>query len=159
MKIIILDRDGVINFDSADYIKSAAEWIPIPGSLEAIHLLTDHGYKIYIATNQAGIGRGILTLEALDGIHSKMTGLIEDQGGHVQGIFFCPHHPDELCECRKPGIGLLTRIADDSSANLWNQPFVGDSITDIMAASAMGCQPILVKTGKTRRYCRSKEKY
>ncbi len=147
MKIVILDRDGVINFDSPDYIKSTQEWIPIPGSIEAIRILSSHGFKIYIATNQAGVGRRIFTLNALKKIHGKMIDVIEKRGGRLQGIFYCPHHPDALCECRKPGIGLLKQIADHAGNNLENQPFVGDSLKDIQAARAMGCNPVLVKTG------------
>ncbi len=147
MTIVILDRDGVINFDSPDYIKSPAEWIPIPGSIEAIRLLTTLDCRIYIATNQAGIGRGIFSLEALEEIHEKMLGEIEKIGGQLQGIYYCPHHPDERCECRKPEIGLLTKIANHSGHDLRNQPFVGDSLRDVQAASSMGCKPVLVRTG------------
>ena len=147
MAVIILDRDGVINFDSADYIKSAAEWIPIPGSIEAINLLCRYGFRIYIATNQAGLARELFTLEDLQDIHRKLRSLVEAQGGKISGIFYCSHHPDKGCDCRKPGTGLLKQIASASGEDLRYQPFVGDSLKDIQAAIAMGCQPILVRTG------------
>jgi len=147
MKIIILDRDGVINFDSPDYIKSINEWHPIPGSIEAVRLLTQAGFSVYIVTNQAGIGRGIYSLTDLGAIHQKMLKVIESAGGKISAIYFCPHHPDDNCPCRKPGIGLLIQIAEHSDNSLIDQPFVGDSLKDIQAAKEMGCQPILVKTG------------
>ena len=147
MKVVILDRDGVINVDSPDYIKSPDEWKPISGSIEAISLLSNNGVKVYIATNQAGVARGLFSSEALDAIHQKMHRLVQAAGGEIQGVFYCPHHPKDLCDCRKPNIGLLEQIADDFGESLKSQPFVGDSIKDIEAARKMGCRPILVKTG------------
>ena len=146
-KIVILDRDGVINFDSDDYIKSVDEWRPIPHSAEAISLLYNHGYNVYVATNQAGIARGLFDLNTLNAIHARLNNLVESAGGKIEAIYYCPHHPDEHCQCRKPGTGLLSQIEDHSGQSLVGQPFVGDSLTDIQAALAMGCRPILVKTG------------
>lgn len=144
---VILDRDGVINHDSPDYIKSPEEWIPIPGSLEAIALLTEHGFDVFVATNQAGIARGILTLEALNDIHHKMQTEVEARGGRIRDIKFCPHHPNENCRCRKPKPGLLEQLARDHGLELTGNPYVGDSLKDLRAAEAAGCQPVLVLTG------------
>ena len=110
MQIVVLDRDGVINVDSADYIKSAEEWQPLPGSISAIAELHKKGYQIYIATNQAGLARGLFDLKALNQMHQKLVNLVEREGGAIAGVFFCPHHPDENCACRKPRPGLLQQI-------------------------------------------------
>ena len=146
-RIIILDRDGVINEDSADYIKTPSEWTPIPGSMEAIALLHQRGYKIYVATNQAGIARGKLSQISLQEIHEKMVRTIEKAGGKISGIQYCPHHPDEKCHCRKPEPGMLYKIAEETGAVLSGVPYVGDSLKDIQAAEAAGCRPVLVLTG------------
>jgi D-glycero-D-manno-heptose 1,7-bisphosphate phosphatase len=137
----------VINFDSAEYIKSADEWRPIPGSIEAIARLHKMNVKVYIATNQAGIGRGIFTEATLGEIHGKMLGLIESAGGKISGIQYCPHHPDEHCSCRKPEPGMLLAIADSTGIDITNQPFVGDTLKDLLAGEAAGCCPVLVLTG------------
>ena len=150
MAIVVLDRDGVINVDSAQYIKSVDEWIPLPGSIEAIAALSQNGYRVYIATNQAGLARKLFTLEDLTQMHNKLRRLVEESGGEISGIMFCPHHPDELCRCRKPNIGLLEAIALEANEDLIGQAFVGDSLKDIQAAISMGCKPILVKTGNGR---------
>ena len=144
---VILDRDGVINEDSMDYIKSADEWVPIPGSLEAIALLTSKHIDIYIATNQAGIARGKLTLDALDGIHKKLVHEVEAAGGRIIDIKFCPHHPDENCWCRKPNPGLLEDLATSHQLNLSEGCYVGDSLKDLRAAESAGCAGVLVLTG------------
>ena len=146
-KLVILDRDGVINFDSPDYIKHADEWRPIPGSLEAIALLTRAGFEVYVATNQAGIARGKLTEGALSGIHEKMLAAVAAHGGRIAGIEYCPHHPDEHCDCRKPAPGMLLAVSAASGIALTGQPYVGDSLKDLRAAEAAGCEPILVLTG------------
>lgn len=146
--LIILDRDGVINQDSDHYIKSPEEWIPIPGSLEKIASLSQKGYRIAVATNQSGVGRGLLSEEILEAIHDKFRYELKKLGGHVEGIFFCPHHPDEGCECRKPKPGLLLKIAQHCQTDIRKAWFVGDSRVDIEAARVVGCQPVLVKTGK-----------
>ena len=148
MKLIILDRDGVINEDSDDYIKSPAEWRPLPGSLEAILKLKNAGYRVVVASNQSGLARGLFDYDTLFAIHDKMTRMLADIGTHLDGIFFCPHGPNEGCACRKPGTGLLDDIGKRFGRSLRNIPFVGDSVTDIEAARAAGATPVLVRTGK-----------
>lgn len=145
--LIILDRDGVINHDSEFYIKSPEEWHPISGSLEAIALLTKAGHTLVIATNQAGVGRGYYSLEMLEKIHQKMLQLIEQKGGKIDHIYFCPHHPDDQCDCRKPKPGLLLQIQRDYSELFSGAIFVGDSLRDIQAAHAANCRAALVRTG------------
>lgn len=148
MKLIILDRDGVINVDSALYIKSPAEWKPLPGSLEAIARLNQAGYKVVIATNQSGIGRGLFDMDTLNAMHEKMHKALAVVGGRVDAIFYCPHTADEGCGCRKPQPGMFERIAKLYNQDLSGVPAIGDSLRDLQAASALGCAPILVKTGK-----------
>lgn len=145
---IILDRDGVINHDSDNYIKSVDEWLPIEGSIQAIANLYRHGYKIVVATNQSGLSRGYYTELDLQAMHTKMCDLVKDAGGEIEGIFYCPHKPEDQCECRKPKPGLLNDIETTYDINLHDAYFVGDSLKDIQAAMTKGCQPILVKTGK-----------
>ena len=144
---VILDRDGVINQDSVDYIKSADEWVALPGSLEAIALLTANKIEVYIATNQAGIARGKLTRDALDNIHKKLIREVEKAGGRIVDIKYCPHHPDEKCWCRKPNPGLLEGIAATYDLSLKEGCYVGDSLKDLKAAESAGCPGILVLTG------------
>lgn len=146
--LIILDRDGVINEDSDDYIKSPDEWIPIPGSLHAIAQLNRAGHQVVVATNQSGIARGLYSKATLKKIHAKMTKALEEVGGHLDGIFYCPHHPDENCLCRKPKPGLLLEIAKQYKTNWHDALFIGDSFKDIEAARAVNCKAMLVKTGK-----------
>jgi D-glycero-D-manno-heptose 1,7-bisphosphate phosphatase len=148
MKIAILDRDGVINKDSDQYIKSPDEWIAIEGSLKAIARLNHAGYRVYIATNQSGLGRGLFSIETLHDIHQKMMAEIQQEGGHVDAIFFCPHTPEDHCECRKPNAGLLLEIARRANQSLKDVPVFGDSYRDLVAAWAVEASPILVKTGK-----------
>lgn len=150
MPIVALDRDGVINVDSPHYIKSKGEWEPLPGSIEAIKALNDKGYRVYVATNQAGLARGLFQQSDLDEMHSKLESLVEAEGGHVSGIKYCPHHPDEKCQCRKPMPGLLRQIERASGESMKNQCFVGDSLKDIQAAMSIGAKPILVLTGNGR---------
>jgi D-glycero-D-manno-heptose 1,7-bisphosphate phosphatase len=144
---VILDRDGVINKDSVDYIKSADEWEALPGSLEAIALLTSNNIEVYIATNQAGVARGKLTLDALDRIHKKLLREVEISGGRISDIKYCPHHPDEKCWCRKPNPGLLEDIAAIHELSLKEGCYVGDSLKDLKAAESAGCLGVLVLTG------------
>jgi len=144
---VILDRDGVINQDSVDYIKSADEWVALPGSLEAIALLTSSKIEVYIATNQSGVARGKVTLDALDSIHKKLRREVERAGGGIVDIKYCPHHPDEKCWCRKPNPGLLEDIAATYQLNLKEGCYVGDSLKDLQAAESAGCPSILVLTG------------
>ena len=150
-RLVILDRDGVINEDSDEYIKSAEEWIPIPGSLEAIARLNHAGVRVVVATNQSGIGRGIFAAEELNRIHAKFQRTLARVGGHVDGIFFCPHAPQAKCQCRKPAPGLLRSISLRFGMPLTLIPFVGDSKSDVDAALASRAQPILVRTGKGLR--------
>lgn len=148
MKMIILDRDGVINEDSDDFIKSPDEWHPIPGSLEAIALLYQHGFTITVATNQSGIARGLFTIDALNQIHQKMQSNVQALGGKIDAIFYCPHGPNDECLCRKPKPGLLTQIATTYGISLENVPVIGDSLRDIQAGQISGALPYLVRTGK-----------
>lgn len=146
-KLIILDRDGVINADSPDYIRSADEWEPLPGSLDAIAALTQRGYRLVVATNQSGVGRGYFDIEALHHIHRKMLDAAASHGGIIEAVFFCPHRPEDNCACRKPAPGLLEQIADRLHHGLADVPVVGDSLRDIEAARAAGALPVLVRTG------------
>ena len=148
MKLVILDRDGVINYDSDVYIKSPEEWIPIPGSLEAIARLTQSGFTVTVATNQSGVARGLFDRATLESIHRKMTAAAEAKGGRLAGIFYCPHGPDDRCDCRKPKPGLLRQIEKHFGQSLTDVPSVGDSLRDLQAAQAVNARPILVCTGK-----------
>lgn len=151
MSLIILDRDGVINHDSDDFIKSPAEWEPIEGSLEAIARLNYAGYKVVVITNQSGIARGLLDVETLNRIHSKMHRVLAQVGGKIEAIFFCPHGPDGKCDCRKPKDGAYRELANRLRISLENTVAVGDSLRDIQAAQSAGAKPILVRTGKGER--------
>jgi D-glycero-D-manno-heptose 1,7-bisphosphate phosphatase len=151
MKLIILDRDGVINQDSAEYIKSPDEWTPIPGSLEAIARLNQDGYHVVVATNQSGIGRGLFEVAALNAIHEKMHKALGLVGGRIDAVFFCPHAQDAGCNCRKPRPGLLEDIAHRFNTELTGVPSIGDSLRDLQAAAAVDARPILVLTGKGRQ--------
>ncbi len=147
MQLIILDRDGVINYDSDDYIKSAEEWRPIPGSLEAIARLSHNNYRVVVASNQSGLARGKFDIDALNNIHEKMHNQLSQCGGIIEAIFFCPHGPDAGCECRKPKPGLFIDIANRLRNSLRGVTSVGDKLSDIEAARAAGANPVLVKTG------------
>ena len=154
MKLIVLDRDGVINEDSDAYIKSPEEWIPIAGSLEAIARLNRHGYRVVVATNQSGVARGLFTLDTLARIHRRMLEAVRDKGGEIDAIFFCPHGPDDQCRCRKPAPGLFEEIADRLKTSFEDVYAVGDSVRDLVAAKAVGARPALVRTGKGLRTLR-----
>ena len=147
MKPILLDRDGVINFESKYYIKSPDEWIPLPGSIEAIAALSQAGYTPIVITNQSGVGRGLYDIKTLDAIHEKMRQMIHAAGGTLAAVFYCPHTPDEFCLCRKPELGLFYQARDTFQIDLTNVWMVGDSLRDLQAAEKAGCQPVLVKTG------------
>jgi D-glycero-D-manno-heptose 1,7-bisphosphate phosphatase len=147
-KLVILDRDGVINFDSAQFIKSPAEWKPIPGSLEAIARLNQAGYRVVVATNQSGIGRSLFDMDTLNAIHEKMHKALFTVGGRIDAIFYCPHTADSKCECRKPKPGMYKRISETLNIDLQGIPTVGDSLRDLQAGAAVGCTPMLVRTGK-----------
>lgn len=146
--VVILDRDGVINEDSEHYIKSLEEWRPIPGSIEAMARLCHGGYRIAIATNQSGLARGLFTPAHLDAMHQRLRELLAAQGARVELIAFCPHGPDEGCNCRKPRPGLLLSIAKRLDLDLTEVPVIGDSVRDLEAALAVGASPWLVRTGK-----------
>lgn len=148
MKLVILDRDGVINHDSDQFIKSPEEWKPIPGSLEAIARLSQAGYRVVVATNQSGVGRGLFDMSVLNAIHDKMCKAVAQAGGRIDAIFFCPHAADANCECRKPKSGMMEEIAARYNMSLEGVPAVGDSLRDLEATARLGAQPILVLTGK-----------
>ncbi len=148
MKLLILDRDGVINHDSDAYIKSVAEWIPLPGSIEAIAQLSKAGWTVAVATNQSGIARGYYDVATLDAMHARLRTLVAEQGGELGLIVYCPHGPDAGCDCRKPKPGMLETIAAHYDVPLTGLWFVGDSLSDLEAAKAVDSQPVLVKTGK-----------
>lgn len=148
--MIVLDRDGVINVESDAYIKSPDEWIPLPGSLEAIVALKKAGHTVVVATNQSGIARGYYTEEILAQIHAKFRQLLHELGGDVDGIFYCPHHPDDHCECRKPKAGLFHQIESAFTVDWSKAIAVGDALRDIQAAQAVGCRAVLVRTGRGR---------
>ena len=148
MKLIVLDRDGTINHDSDQYIKSPEEWQPIKGSVEAIARLTQAGWHVVVATNQSGIARGLFDFATLNAIHDTMHRAVLQAGGRIDAIFFCPHAADAGCECRKPKPGLLLEIARRMNADLADVPVVGDALRDLQAAAAAGAQPMLVLTGK-----------
>ena len=147
-KLIVLDRDGVINQDSDAFIKSPDEWIAIPGSLEAIARLCREDYQVVLATNQSGIARGLFSINALNRIHEKMLGEVRRAGGEISAIFFCPHVDEDNCECRKPRPGMLLELSRRTNRSLADIPVVGDSKRDLEAANAVNATPILVKTGK-----------
>jgi D-glycero-D-manno-heptose 1,7-bisphosphate phosphatase len=155
VKLIILDRDGVINEDSDAYIKSPDEWRPLPGSLEAIARLTKAGYRIAVATNQSGVARGLFDLATLAAIHAKMNRAVATAGGRIDAIFFCPHAADQQCHCRKPRPGMIEEILRRYRAEPNAVTVVGDALRDLQAAVAVGCTPVLVLTGKGRRTMRA----
>ncbi len=148
LKLIILDRDGVINYDSDSYIRSVAEFIPLPGSLAAIARLNRAGYSVAVATNQSGIARGFYSVETLHAIHQRLAAELDKAGGHIDYIAYCPHGPDDHCNCRKPSTGLLEDIANHFETTLSGVPVIGDSLRDLQSAQAVGARPMLVKSGK-----------
>lgn len=148
MKLVILDRDGVINHDSDQYIKSPEEWEPIPGSLAAIARLNQAGFRVVVATNQSGIGRGLFETDTLIAIHDKMIKALAQVGGRIDAIFFCPHTNVDACDCRKPKSGMLKEIGARYNVDLTGAPAIGDSLRDLQAAVDVGAQPMLVLTGK-----------
>ena len=151
MKLVILDRDGVINEESASYIKTPDEWRPIPGSLEAIARLNQAGFYVVLATNQSGVGRGLFEVSTLNAIHDKMQRALAQLGGRIDAIFFCPHAEEANCACRKPKPGLLEELGRRFNLELAGVPSIGDALRDLQAAAAVGATPILVLTGKGRK--------
>jgi D-glycero-D-manno-heptose 1,7-bisphosphate phosphatase len=154
VKLIVLDRDGVINYDSEQFIKSPDEWRPIPGSLEAISRLNHAGFRVVIATNQSGLGRGLFDMATLIAINDKMHKALAQIGGRIDAVFYCPHTADSACECRKPKPGMLIEIGNRFGVELTGVPCVGDSVRDLQAAAAVEAQPILVLTGKGEKTLR-----
>ncbi len=150
-KFIVLDRDGVINLDSDQFVKSAEEWVPIEGSLEAIAAMNQAGYRVVIASNQSGIGRGLFEMSALNAMHEKMYKALANLGGRVDAVFFCPHTAADACDCRKPKPGLLDQISERFGIELKGVPIVGDSLRDLEAGVAVGCTPHLVLSGKGQK--------
>jgi len=152
MKLVILDRDGTINKDSAEFVKTPEEWTPLPGALEAIARLNHAGWHVVIASNQSGLGRGLFDVSTLNAMHAKMHQLLAAAGARVDAVFYCPHAPDEGCHCRKPEPGLFEQIGERYGLDLHDVPAVGDSVRDMLAAVAVGCEPHLVLTGKGAAY-------
>ena len=151
MKLVILDRDGVINYDSDAFIKTPDEWKPIPGSLEAIAHLTQAGYRVVIATNQSGISRGLLDMVTLNAINDKMCKAVNQVGGRIDAMFFCPHANSDKCNCRKPAVGMFKEISDRFGVELHGIPAIGDSLRDLQAAAEVGAIPVLVLSGKGKK--------
>lgn len=152
MKIIILDRDGTLNEDRTDYVKSADEWVPLPGALEAVARLNHAGWHVVVASNQSGLGRGLFDVSTLNAIHAKMHRLLAAVGGRIDAVFYCPHAPEENCHCRKPEPGLFEQIGERYGVDLQGVPVVGDTSRDLLAGVAVGCEPHLVLTGKAAVY-------
>ena len=149
MKLIVLDRDGTINADSDDFVKTPEEWLPLPGALEAIARLNHDGWRVVIASNQSGLGRGLFDVASLNAIHTKMYKMLAAVGGRVDAVFYCPHSPEESCNCRKPLPGLFEQIGARFGIPLKGVPTAGDSLRDLQAGTAAGCEPHLVLTGKS----------
>jgi len=149
MKLCILDRDGTINEDSVDFIKSPQEWQPLPGALEAIAKLNHAGWHVVVASNQSGLGRGLFDVSTLNAIHAKMHDMLAAVGGRIDAVFYCPHTPEDRCSCRKPATGLFEQISERYGLALTGMPAVGDSERDLVASLGVGCEPHLVLTGKS----------
>ena len=152
MKLVILDRDGTINTESADFIKSPEEWMPLPGALEAIARLNHAGWHVVVASNQSGLGRGLFDVALLNAMHAKLHKMLAAVGGRIDAIFYCPHTPDDKCHCRKPEPGLFEQIGERYGIDLKGVPVVGDALRDVVAGAAAGCQPHLVLTGHGSQY-------
>lgn len=152
MKLVILDRDGTINEDSEEFVKSPEEWTPLPGALEAIARLNHAGWHVVVASNQPGLGRGLFDVVMLNAVHDKMNKMLAAVGGRIDAIFYCPHSPDDKCRCRKPGPGLIEQIGERYGLALAEVPMVGDALSDLLAGAAAGCKPHLVLTGKGAVY-------
>jgi len=148
MKLVILDRNGSINLHRDDFVKSEVEWTPLPQALEAIARLNHAGWHVVIASNQSGLGRGLFDVASLNAMHAKMHKMLAAVGGRVDAIFYCPHSPDENCGCRKPQPGLFLQIGERYGIDLANVPTAGDSLRDLQAGAAAGCEPHLLLTGK-----------
>lgn len=152
MKLVILGRDGTINEDSDEFVKSPEEWAPLPGALEAIARLNHAGWHVVLATNQSGLGRGLFDVVMLNAVHDKMNKMLAAVGGRIDAVFYCPHTSDDKCRCRKPGPGLFEQIGERYGLDLAEVPMVGDALRDLIAGDAAGCEPHLVLTGKGAAY-------
>lgn len=150
-KLLILDRDGVINVESSEFVKSPEEWIPIKGSLEAIGRLSQAGFEIVVITNQSGIGRGYFSADMLAKMHARMIDFVQQYGGKIQSILFCPHTAEDNCDCRKPKDGMYKELAERLNISFGNVYSVGDSVRDLLAAKSAGANPVLVKTGNGKK--------
>ena len=150
-KLVILDRDGTINADSDEYVKSAEEWLPLPGALDAIARLNHAGWHVVVASNQSGLGRGLFDVAALNAMHAKMHKLLSTVGGRIDAVFYCPHSPEDTCNCRKPASGLFEQIGERYGMDLKGVHTVGDTLRDLQAGAAVGCQTHLVLTGKSEK--------
>ena len=148
MKLIILGRDGILNEYRDDHVKAPAEWVPVPGALEAVSRLNHAGWHAVVATNQAGIGRGMIDMASVNLIHAHMNKLMQAQGARLDAVFFCPHTPEEQCECRKPLPGMMLEIGERYGVDLAQVPVAADTLRDLQAAHAAGCEPHLVRTGR-----------
>ena len=147
-RLIVIGRDGILNVYREDHVKEPHEWLPIPGALEAVARLNQHGWHVVVATNQSGIGRGLFDMASLNAVHAHMMKLLAAQGGRIDAVFFCPHAPEEACDCRKPQPGMLLDIARRYGVDLRHVPLVGDTLRDLLAAQAAGCEPHLVLSGR-----------
>ncbi len=152
MKLVILDRDGTINEDSAEFVKAPEEWAPLPGALEAIARLNHAGWHVVIASNQSGLGRGLFDVAMLNAVHAKMNKMLAAVGGRIDAVFYCPHTTDDKCRCRKPGPGLFEQIGERYGVDLGDVPMAGDAVRDLIAGATAGCEPHLVLTGKGAAY-------
>ncbi len=152
MKLVIIDRDGTINAESADFIKSPEEWMPLPGALEAIARLNHAGWHVVVASNQSGLGRGLFDVASLNAMHAKMYKMLAAVGGRIDAVFYCPHTPDDKCHCRKPKPGLFEQIGERYGIDLKGVAVVGDALRDVVAGASAGCEPHLVLTGNGAAY-------
>ena len=152
MKLVILDRDGTINEDSEDFVKSPSEWQPLPGALDAIARLNHAGWHVVVASNQSGLGRGLFDVASLNAMHAKMYKMLAAVGGRIDAVFYCPHAPDDKCHCRKPEPGLFEQIAERYGIDLKGAAVVGDALRDVVAGARAGCEPHLVLTGNGAAY-------
>ena len=147
-KLVILGRDGILNEYRDDHVTAPEEWLPVPGALEAVARLHHAGWHVVVATNQSGIGRGMIDMSAVNAVHARMHQLLQAQGGRLDAVFFCPHTPEDDCSCRKPKPGLMHDIGQRYGVDLAQVPMVGDTARDLLAAHAAGCQPHLVQSGR-----------
>ena len=148
VKLVILGRDGVLNGYREDHVKAPEEWTPVPGALEAVARLNHAGWHTVVATNQAGIGRGMIDMASVNAVHAHMNRQLMALGGRIDAVFFCPHTPEEQCDCRKPLPGMMLDIGRRYGSDLSAVPVVGDTLRDLQAAAAAGCPPHLVLTGR-----------